>query len=154
MTISYIILPGLTPDSHTGANILRDKEFCVNFLSSKYYAACKKTVEENSDETDEITVGGFTSEPCKTIDISRIKEAIMSFECKLSQTIDVTGQGKTMLVIGQVQLAAVEEDCHLLEIMCSPYGFMYNIPSPQNLSNEERMPTSVAYLTPFDIKGV
>ena len=55
-------MPGLTPDSHTGTNILRDREFCVNFLSSKFYAACKKTVEENEYETDEIFTGGFTAE--------------------------------------------------------------------------------------------
>ena len=147
----YVIMPGLTPDSHTGANILRDGVFCVNFLSGKYYSACKKTIEENGDDTDEIAAGGLTAEPCKTIDGYRIQEALLTFECKLSTTLDVTGQGRAMMFIGQVQLAAVEDGGHLLQNMCGPDGFMYNIPSPQNPLTAERMPTGAAYLTPFDI---
>ncbi len=147
----YVVLPGLTPLSHTGANILRDKVFCVNFPAQKYYHLCKKTVLSNGDETDEIAAGGFTAETCTDIDCPRIKEAIMSFECELSQTVDVTGQGKTMLVIGKVLLAAVDENCHLTENICGPNGFMYNIPSPQSPLTDARMPTAAAYLTPFEV---
>ena len=86
--IYYIILPGMG-QSHTYANILREKEFCVNFISSKYYMACGKTIEHNDEGDDEISVGGFTAMPCKTISVPRIEESIVSFECKLVSTHDI-----------------------------------------------------------------
>lgn len=147
----YVIIPGLS-HSHTYENILRDKEFCVNFLSSKYYSNCKKTVAENGDDTDEIAAGGFTAELCKTIGGNRIAEAMLSYECKLTSVQDITGRNKLFMVIGQVQLVTIEENCHKLDFMCGPDGFMYNIPSPQNPLTEERLPTAAAYLTPFYIK--
>jgi len=147
----YAMMPGLS-FSHTYTNILRDKEFCINFLSSEYYDACKKTVEENGDETDEISAGGFTPEPCKTIGGFRIKEAILSFECKLTSVQDITGQNHLFLVIGQVQLGIVDERCHTLEHICGAKGFMYNIPAAQNPLKTERMPTAAAFLTPFMVK--
>ena len=147
----YAIMPGISY-SHTYDNILRAKEFCINFLSKAYYAACMKTVEENGEDTDEIMAGGFTAEPCKTIGGFRIKEALLSFECKLVSSQDITGQNKLFMFIGQVQLAVVDENCHKLENICGPKGFMYNIPAPQNPLKDERMPTAAAYLTPFVVK--
>ncbi len=148
----YVIMPGISY-SHTYTNILRDKEFCVNFLSSEYYEACKRTVAENSEDTDEIIAGGFNAEPCKTISGFRIEEAILSFECKLVSIQDITGQNGLFMLIGQVQLGVVDENCHRLENICGSKGFMYHIPSPQNPLTDERMPTAAAYLTPFKVKG-
>lgn len=146
----YILLPGIC-NSHTYENILRDREFAVNFLSSQFYSSCKKTVAENEEDTDEILVGGFTPEPCKTIGGFRIKESILALECKLVSTQDLTGSGH-FLFVGQVELAIVDENCHKLENICGENGFMYNIPSPQSPLTQERMPTAAAFLTPFFIK--
>ena len=146
----HIILPGMG-QSHTCANILRDKVFCVNFISSKYYKACIKTIEHNDEGDDEISAGGFTAMPCKTISVPRIEESIVSFECKLVSTHDITGNRKNMIYIGEVQLAHVEENSHLLERISGPDGFMYTINSAQNLRSEERMPHGAAYLTPFAV---
>jgi len=146
----YIILPGLG-QSHTRDNILRDKEFCVNFLSSMFYQACQKTIEHNDEADDEISAGGFTAKPCITIKVPRIEESIVSFECKLVSVYDITGTGKNSIYIGEVHLAHVEENSHLLEKITGPDGFMYNINSAQNLLSEDRMPYSAAYLTPFAI---
>lgn len=146
----FILLPGMC-NSHTYENILRDQEFSVNFLSSHAYHACKKTVRENGDDTDEIAAGGFTAEPCKTIRGFRIQESILSFECKLASTMDITGTGR-FLFVGQVEFAVVDENCHRLEHICGADGFMYNIPSPQNPLTAQRFPTAAAYLTPFSIQ--
>ncbi|MDR0294123.1 MAG: flavin reductase [Oscillospiraceae bacterium] len=146
----YVILPGMG-QSHTYANILRDREFCVNFISSKYYKACGKTIEHNDDGDDEISEGGFTAKPCKTIKAPRIEESIVSFECRLVSAHDIAGDGKSVLYIGEVQLAHVEENSHLLDRICGPDGFMVNINSAQNLLSEERMPYGAAYLTPFEV---
>ena len=146
----FIILPNLG-GPHTGANILRDKEFCVNFLSSKYYKACGMTIEHNDEADDEITVGSFTAKPCKAIKARRIEESIMSFECMLVSSHDILGDGKTVIYVGEVLLAHVEENSHLMDRLTGPDGFMYNINSTQNLNAEERMPYGAAYLTPFEI---
>lgn len=144
----YVVMPW-TGQSHTYFNILRDKEFCVNFISSKYCGACNKTIEHNGDDDDEISVGGFTSEPCKTIKVPRLGEAFISLECKLIETHDIAGLGKEKIFIGEVQLAHVEEGFHQLDKMCSLEGFIFNINSAQNLKSDERMPYAKAYLTPF-----
>lgn len=144
----YVVMPW-AGQSHTYFNILRDKEFCVNFISSKYCGACNKTIEHNSDDDDEISVGGFTSEPCKTIKIPRLGEAFISLECKLTEAHDIAGLGKEKIFIGEVQLAHVEEGFHQLDKICSLDGFMFNINSAQNLKSDERMPYAKAYLTPF-----
>jgi flavin reductase (DIM6/NTAB) family NADH-FMN oxidoreductase RutF len=147
----YVVMPGFVEGSHTYANILRDREFCVNFLSSKYYPACKKTVQFNSDEDDEIAAGGFTPERCKTIGVPRIGEAMLSFECKLISAQAIDGRGRNILLIVEVQLAHGDENCHKLDMLCGENGCMYNIPSPQNPLTEERMPTAAAFLKPFDL---
>ncbi len=145
----YVIMPW-GGKSHTYFNILRDKEFCVNFISSKYCGACEKTIENNGDEDDEINAGGFTSEPCKTIKIPRLGEAFISLECKLVEVHDIAGLGKDNILIGEVQLAHVEENYHLLDKICGADGFMWGINSAQNLKSDERMPYAKAYLTPFN----
>lgn len=145
----YVVMPW-AGQSHTYFNILRDKEFCVNFVSSKYCDACNKTIENNGDDDDEISAGGFTSEPCKTIRVPRLGEAFISFECKLVEVHDIDGLGKDNIFVGEVQLAHVEENYHLLDKICGFDGFMFNINSAQNLKSDERMPYAKAYLTPFN----
>ena len=145
----YTVMPW-TGKSHTYYNILRDKEFCVNFVSSKYCGACNKTIEFNGDGDDEISAGGFTSEPCKTVIVPRLGEAFISLECKLIETHDIAGLGKEKIFIGEVQLAHIEEGFHQFDKMCSLDGFMFNINSAQNLKSDERMPYAKAYLMPFD----
>jgi flavin reductase (DIM6/NTAB) family NADH-FMN oxidoreductase RutF len=147
----YVIMPGFTEESHTYHNILRDKEFCINYLSSQYYADCKKTIKHNKEGDDEIAAGGFTAEACKEIAPQRVAEAIISIECKLHSTHDIDGHGRHILLIGEVLLAHVDENSHILDRICGPNGFMYNIPSPQSPLTEERTPTAAAHLTPFKI---
>ena len=147
----FIILPGMG-QSHTYANILREREFCVNFISSRYYNACGKTIESNGESDDEINVGGFTAMPCKTIKAPRVEESIVSFECRLASAHSITGNGDNVIIIGEVMVAHIEENSHLLERISGQDGFMYNINSAQNLNSEERMPYGAAYLTPFEIQ--
>jgi flavin reductase (DIM6/NTAB) family NADH-FMN oxidoreductase RutF len=106
----YYVLTPLVQDTHTYHNILKRGEFCINFISAKYFDACYQTIFNNCDETDEIAIGGFTSEPSCCISVPRIKEAFLSLECQLKNNIDLSGKGIQCLVIGQVLLAAIEED--------------------------------------------
>lgn len=67
---------------HTTANILRTKEFIVNFPTIDISPQCYKTVTNNAKETDEITTAGLTIEKAKIVDAPRIKECFLHLECK------------------------------------------------------------------------
>jgi flavin reductase (DIM6/NTAB) family NADH-FMN oxidoreductase RutF len=106
----YYVLTPLVQHTHTYHNILKRREFCINFVSARYFDACYQTVFNNDDETDEIAAGGFTPEPARCVAVPRIQEAFLSLECQLKTDLDLSGQGIQSLVIGQVLLAAMEEE--------------------------------------------
>lgn len=127
----FAVMQGVSPHSHTYKNILRDQEFCINFLRPEYYDNCIQTIAENGEDTDEIAAGGFTSEPSQTIRAPRIKEAFLCMECTLQSYTDLSGAGMTAMIIGRVRHAAVEEGHSSLENICSANAFMYNVHSPK-----------------------
>lgn len=128
----YAVMPGLGMHTHTYKNILREKEFCINFIAPQYYDSCIKTINENGDDINELAAGGFTAESSKTIKAPRIREAFLSLECSLHSFSDISGKGITALIIGQVNLAAAEEGYHDINKIGSEDGFMFNIHSPKN----------------------
>jgi len=127
----FAVMQGLMQHTHTYKNILRDKEFCLNFLRPEYYDGCQKTIAENTDDTDEIEAGGFTAEPSKTIKAPRIREAFLSMECTLESCTDLSGAGINAMVVGRVRHAAVEEGHSSIENICSSNAFMFNVHSPK-----------------------
>ncbi|TWH49449.1 flavin reductase family protein [Sporomusa sp. KB1] len=134
----YAVMPGILQRSHTYQNILRTKEFCVNFLSSDYLEMCQKTVINNDAETDEFAAGGFTLEPSKTINTPRIKESFLSLECSLELEKDLSQMGISALIIGKVGAIALDES--FTGNAFKRYGqdgFMFNIHQPKNPLNAE-----------------
>lgn len=105
----YYVLTPLVQQTHTYHNILKRGEFCVNFVSARYFDACYQTVINNEDETDEIAAGGFTAEAARCVAVPRIKEAFLSLECQFKTDLDLSGKGIQVLIIGQVLSAAMEE---------------------------------------------
>jgi flavin reductase (DIM6/NTAB) family NADH-FMN oxidoreductase RutF len=128
----FAVMQGLMQSTHTYRNILREKEFCLNFIRPEYYDACIKTVAVNDEEDDEIASGGFTAEACITINSPRIKESFLCMECTLESVTDLSGKGQTVMIVGRVQHASVEEGHNTIENICSPNAFMYNIHSPKD----------------------
>ncbi|NSW91909.1 MAG: flavin reductase [Firmicutes bacterium] len=129
----YAVMPGLGQHTHTYKNILRTKEFCINFISAKYYDAAIKTIHENEYESNELEVGGFTAEAPTTIKAPRIKESFLSLECKYEMSVDLSKSGKTSLVIGKVILIAADEGYSKgLDGKYGETGFMFNIHAPKN----------------------
>lgn len=95
--------------SHTYQNILRDNEFCVNFIDYKYRENCWATIKNNDYASDEINIGGFHAEASAKIAVPRLVEAFMSLECSFVNSKDISGAGINQLVIGKVIHAAVDE---------------------------------------------
>lgn len=132
----FAVMPGILRHSHTFANILRTKEFCINFLSADYFEKCRKTIDENSYEADEFTLGGFTLESSKTIKSPRIKESFLSLECSLEMERDLSGKGVSSLVIGKISAIAIDENFSNNEdSRYGQNGFMFNIHQPRNPLN-------------------
>lgn len=121
----FAILPGVMQFTHTYQNILREKEFVVNFLSSEYDTNCYKIVANNGDDVDELETAGLTAETSKEISTPRIKEAFLSFECKLESVTDLSGKGMNALIIGRVISACVDENHRNISSICN--NFTYNI---------------------------
>jgi len=96
--------------SHTYANILRDKEFCVNFINYSYRENCWNTIKNNDEELDEMTVGGFIEEKPSVVSVPRIAQAFMSLECTLESEQDISKAGVNSLIIGKVVHASVDID--------------------------------------------
>ncbi len=121
----FAVLPGIMQFTHTYRNILREEEFVVNFLSSKYDTHCRKMIVNGGDDVDELETAGLTAEASEQISTPRIKEAFLSFECKLESVTDLSGKGMNALVIGRVVNAGVDENHSSIPFICK--DFTYNI---------------------------
>ena len=121
----FALLPGIMQSTHTYQNILREKEFAVNFLSSDYDTHCRKLTVSSGYDDDELETAGLTAEASKEIATPRIKEAFLSFECKLESVTDLSGKGMNVLIIGRVVNAGVDEFYRSVPLICK--SFTYNI---------------------------
>lgn len=146
----FAILAGLCQHTHTYENIKRDGEFCVNFLSKRYYDALIQTIEHNGPEEDEFAAGGFTEETAQTVAVPRIAESFLTLECKCERMEDLSGEGLTAMVIGRVTHMAMEEaygtgfhDKRYMED-----GYFYLLHMPKDLKTGEGDQMGIATLCP------
>lgn len=105
----HAVLGNLYQHTHTYANILRERCFGLSFLPLSAYAQLVETITHNEAECDEFAAGGFTVQQARCIHAPLIAEAFLSMECTLKQTIDLSGNGRSALVIGEVCHLWVEE---------------------------------------------
>lgn len=137
-------MPGLMQHTHTYQNILREKEFCINFISADYYEACQHSIKNNDADIDELINSGFTPEQAKTVKTPRIKEAFLTFECTLEQVSDLSGKGISAMIVGKVNHAAIDEKHKDIESVCD--DFMFYIHAPKDLATGEGEKGAVAQL--------
>jgi flavin reductase (DIM6/NTAB) family NADH-FMN oxidoreductase RutF len=143
----YYALTPLMQTTHTYRNILRGKEFCINFIGAQYFDACYKTVTNNSDDTDEIAAGGFTPEKACSIRVPRIQEAFLSLECKYHSSMDLSGKGISSLIIGNVVSAAMHSDyINGTEKKYGQDGFMYYLYDLHDFASGDQGERKVASL--------
>lgn len=142
----FAVLAGVLKHGHTYRNILRDKEFCVNFLSPAYYENCLKTIEHNGEDDDELLAGGFTAEPSITVKAPRVKEAFLTYECTLEKQADLTGGGISSVMIGRVRHAAVNKGFNSVDAMCGDGSFTFNVHCPKDPATGKGTESGVAQL--------
>ena len=137
-TAFFAVMGNLYQHTHTYANILRERCFCVNFLPISCYDRLTETIFHNEYDSDEFQTGGFALEEARTIHAPVIREAFLTMECTLRDVQDLSGTGMAAMVIGEVQHMSVEED--YAQGYAKRYGeegFMMLVPSPQNLVTGE-----------------
>ena len=139
----YSVMPGMLHHTHTYKNIMRTKEFVINFINKEYFDNCIETINQNGDETNEILAGGFTEEKAASIDCPRLKEAFLSLECKLEKDIPMT-ELSSIFVGKVIHIAADENYANGLDGKYEDNGFMLNIHAPKNLKTGEGKPSAVA----------
>ena len=148
----FAILSGLGTHTHTYQNILRTKEFCVNFLSLGYYDNMIKTIHNNHIDKDEFLIGGFIQEKTSVVSCPRIAQSFLSLECICEKILDISGAGVNALVIGRVVNMACQKEYALgFDKKYTKEGFMFNIHSPKNLFSGKDGYTAVAVLKPVKI---
>ena len=137
----FAILP-LMRHTHTYRNIQRTGEFTVGFIGKDYFDACIATIQNNDDDIDEISAGGFTAEPAKTVAVPRLEEAFLSLECRMEKEVEY---GDSTLIIGRVNhIAMLDEFAGAIDGKYEDNGFMLNIHSPKNLITGEGQASAVA----------
>jgi len=91
----------------TVKNILDTKEFVINMVSEELLEKMKKTGEDFPPEVDEFKEAGLTPEPSRFVVAPRIKEAKVSFECKLYKYLPIYDMH---VIFGEVLLIKVSDD--------------------------------------------
>lgn len=137
-TAFFAVMGNLYQHTHTYANMLRERCFCINFLPVSCYDRLTETIFHNEYDSDEFQTGGFALEEARTIHAPVIREAFLTMECTLRDVQDLSGTGMAAMVIGEVQHMSVEED--YAQGYAKRYGeegFMMLVPSPQNLVTGE-----------------
>lgn len=105
----FTIISQMLKSSHTYKNIIRDKEFCINFLPPKYLDKFRVSINENSDEINEITNSGFTEEDSISISVPRIKESFLKLECSLQWTKDLFPDSINATICASVKHVSADE---------------------------------------------
>ena len=142
----HAVLGNLYQHTHTYANILRERCFGLSFLPLSAYAQLVETITHNEAECDEFAAGGFTVQQARCIHAPLIAEAFLSMECTLKQTIDLSGNGRSALVIGEVCHLWVEEAFAHGYARHGEEGFMFLVPAPQDLQSGKADRSAIATL--------
>jgi flavin reductase (DIM6/NTAB) family NADH-FMN oxidoreductase RutF len=150
----FYVIFSLMNTTHTYQNILREKEFAVNFPSRDEFRRCLNTITDNTYETDEITTAGLTAEPAKEVKAPRIKECFLNLECKLGWHQPLHENSAWHVFAGEVVHVAVDSE-HARANANGRYGdkgYIFNIHTPTDPATGEQEPSKVGKIEPmFDI---
>lgn len=94
----------------TVKNILREKEFVVNFCTEDNYLAVNRASTELPYGEDEFTFTGLTPMDSDIVKAKRVKESPVHFECVFKDMLCYgTTPGSGSIITGEVKLIHVDE---------------------------------------------
>ena len=147
----YYVILSILNRHHTYKNILRDKDFVVNFPNIDAFPKCYKTIKNNTDETDEIASVGLTIEPSKVVDAPRIKECFLNLECRLGWHRPLHDGSVWHVFAGEVVHIAMDSSRFQsgTNQRYGPSGFVYNIHNPTNPRTGEQDGSMIGKIEPM-----
>jgi flavin reductase (DIM6/NTAB) family NADH-FMN oxidoreductase RutF len=99
------------------ANIQETGEFVWNLATMDLAQQMNATAATVPHEVDEFALAGLTPEPCRIVGVPRVAESPVSFECKLTQIIQLQGAdgGKVQAWLTLGEVVAVHIDKALIK---------------------------------------
>ena len=90
---------------------LKETGCCVlNFPSRGIYELCYTTVDNNEDETDEITASGLTAEKAVCVNAPRIAECFLNVECEYLWEHQLSENSDTCVIALKVVHIGMDSD--------------------------------------------
>ena len=136
----YVIMP-VMKHTHTYHNLQRDAEFCINFLPASSIERCKKTIQHNTPDTDEIAAAGLTREESVTSRAPRIAESFLKLECRVQWEKDFYPNSANTSVCGKVNHLSVDEQFVTRPVgeRYRPGSFVFHLMAMKNPYTGERI---------------
>jgi flavin reductase (DIM6/NTAB) family NADH-FMN oxidoreductase RutF len=130
----FVIMSGVMKHTHTYDNIMRNKEFCVNFVADKYLENCWNSIHHHDVGADEISAAGFTAESSKSIGAPRISEGFLKMECSYEWDRELVKNGHNSTICGRVKHVSIASELAKAATK-DKYGkdsFMVHLHNPMN----------------------
>ena len=95
------------------ANIQETGEFVWNLATMDLAKQMNATAAHVAHEVSEFSIAGLTAAPCKLVKVPRVAESPVSFECKLSQIVQLQGadgkKANAWLTLGEVVAVHIDK---------------------------------------------
>lgn len=148
----YFCVLSMLKDQHTYGNIVRDSEFCVNFVSRDLIRQCHATVEHNEVDDHEIGRAGLTAEPSRAIAPPRVRECFLSLECRLEWEKSLCEPCSWGMLCGRIVHVAFEKE-RFEQHTGRRYGedgYLFNVHSPRDPFTGTEEKTRIGYMATLE----
>lgn len=122
---------------HTYANIMRTKEWCINYISKDYLRQACETIKQNGLAADELAASGLTAAQSKMIKTPAIAESTVSLECTLKWDTSLVEDSNWSLLCGEIVQIGIDDAVMSVkpEERIAAMNLMYNIRGTVNPLN-------------------
>lgn len=95
----------------TLVNIERTREFVVNIVTEDVAEVMNATAIDYPPDTDEFAIAGLTPAPSIHVDVPRVAESPVNYECELYDVVNIGSAGEkgASLVIGKIIAIHIDE---------------------------------------------
>ncbi|MDE2376258.1 flavin reductase family protein [Bradyrhizobium sp.] len=97
----------------TVENIKQTKEFVWNLATMDLAQQMNATAAHVAPEIDEFEIAGLTAVPCRLVNVPRVAESPVAFECRLSDIIRLKGadgkEAEAWLTLGEVVAVHIDK---------------------------------------------
>jgi flavin reductase (DIM6/NTAB) family NADH-FMN oxidoreductase RutF len=95
------------------SNIQETRQFCWNLATRSLAKQMNATAAHVGREIDEFTIANLTAAPSRLVDVPRVAESPASFECKLTEIVQLKGangeKAEAWLVLGEVVAVHIDK---------------------------------------------